>query len=62
MQSDVRISQAESQEHFGDLLAAIGGKPVDAERWFARRGSRRQARESARAARFLPGWRRAARA
>lgn len=56
MWSDVRISQAQSDEHFADLLAAIGGgSPQRAERWVARRDARR---ESRRRARLYVGWRR----
>ena len=44
MMSDVRISPAQSREHYGDLLAAIGGRPVDSEQWVAKREGRRAAR------------------
>jgi len=55
MWSDVRISQAQSDEHFADLLAAIGGSTQRPERWVARRDRRREAR---RRARLYVGWRR----
>ncbi len=48
MGSNVRITSAASQEHYADLLAAIGGNPPDAEGWYARRDRRRKARGSAR--------------
>jgi hypothetical protein len=59
MGSNVRISRAESQEHYADLLAAIGGNPPDAERWFARRDRRRKTRGRPR---LHVRWRRAAEA
>ena len=62
MWSNARITPAEAHEHHADLLAAIGGRPVDAERWFARRDSRREARATARAGRLRAGLLRLARA
>jgi hypothetical protein len=45
MMSDVRISPAQSREHHADLVAAIGGRPVDIEQWVAKREGRRTARQ-----------------
>jgi hypothetical protein len=58
MSSYVRTTRAEAQEHYADLLAAIGANPQDAERWIARRDERREAR---RRASLSPWWRRAVR-
>jgi hypothetical protein len=36
-----RIYPAETREHYEDLLAAIGSRPVEPEQWIARRDARR---------------------
>lgn len=59
MRQDVRITQAQADEHYADLRAAIGGAPKDPAQWFARRDQRREARQRTRAAAW---WRRLAQA
>jgi hypothetical protein len=44
MSQDVRITQAQADQHLADLRAAIGSSPTDPEHWVSRRERRRRAR------------------
>lgn len=48
MRQDVRITQNQADQHYSDLLAAIGGSPADPNRWVSRRERRRLRRRSPR--------------
>lgn len=46
MRHDVRITQAQADQHLADLRAAIGSTPTDPEHWVTRRERRRRARRT----------------
>jgi hypothetical protein len=45
MRTEVRITQAQADAHYQDLLAAIGARTPDTERWIDRRAKRREPRQ-----------------